>query len=145
MAGTLADLLFSAVRFVLGGVFLWSGGVKLKDLKGFAAVAVSYSLVPRSLSSLGKAAAYILPFTEIVAGAFLIIREFQTLALYYMAVSLVGYAVLESYELLWGQSMENCGCYGTAVEVELSWWQVAKNLILLMLAVVLLSGSGKII
>lgn len=129
------------LRIILGFVFLFSGLIKVDDLNGFARIASSYSLVPRSLAPAAKAAAYVIPFTEMVAGGLLIASVLVKLVLVYVAVSLFGYMTLQSYELYQQNQMDNCGCYGTAIDVELSWGQVGKNLALLLVAILLFISS----
>ncbi|MDY6778704.1 MAG: MauE/DoxX family redox-associated membrane protein [Candidatus Nanohaloarchaea archaeon] len=138
MTGT-QPVLQSLARFVLGGIFLWSGGVKLPDLEGFGLIASTYSIVPGFLSRPVRYTAYLVPFTELLAGALLILWELPVYALMFTGASLVGYSVLEVHELVSPGTQENCGCYGTAIEVELSWWQVAKNVVLLGLTAFLLA------
>lgn len=120
-------------RFVVGGIFLWSGGVKLSDLEGFALLASTYSIVPDAFRTPAKYMAYLVPFTELVAGALLITWEFPLYALGFIAASLVFYTGMEAVELLVRGGKDNCGCYGTSMEIPLSWKQVAKNVVLLLL------------
>lgn len=134
----------SLAKFILGGVFLWSGGVKLKDLKGFALIASTYSVVPGFLHKPAKFASYIVPFTELVAGGLVFIGSYQVPALYFIGASLLGYTILQTSELLTKGNVQNCGCYGTAFEVELSWKQVVKNLVMLALTVYLLASMNAI-
>ncbi len=130
----------SLARFVLGGVFLWSGGIKLKDLKGFALIASTYGVVPRFFQTPARMTSYLVPFSELVAGGLLFIGSYQLPALYFIAISLIIYTLLQSLELFTQGNVQNCGCYGTAFKVELSWKQVLKNLALLLLTVYLLAS-----
>lgn len=132
----------SLARFILGGVFLWSGGIKLKDLEGFAVIASTYSVVPKALQKPAKFSSYLVPFTELVAGGLVFIGSYQLYALYFIGLSLLVYTVLQSSELLTRGNVDNCGCYGTAFEVELSWRQVSKNIVLLALTLYLLMSMG---
>ena len=56
-------------RLVLGGLFIYAGAVKASDPLDFAQSIRNYDLVGQSLSFV---AALILPWLEILAGAFLI-------------------------------------------------------------------------
>lgn len=143
---TAADSLFplfavSIARFVVGGIFIWSGGVKLHDLEGFALIATSYSIIPHQLTTPARATAYLVPFLELFSGALIVIWEAPVYALAAIMASLLGYTAIEIYELVFGAgSKDNCGCYGTAITVPLSWWQVGKNVILFTLAAYLLGS-----
>lgn len=124
-------------RLLLAIFFLFSGGSKLVDVAGFVRIAVSYRLF-RGRERSVRLLAFLLPVTELVAGALLVFDVFPRPVLFYLLVSLVGYTVLLAVQLLWGGRMENCGCYGTVVPVRVSWWQVAKNLVLIVVTALLL-------
>lgn len=137
--GVLLTAGMDLLQFILAAVFLFSGAVKLDDLQGFGAITASYRIVPTQLAELVRKGAVIVPVTELLAGGLLLINELGRVSLLYMAASLVGYTVIETYELVTGGRKFNCGCYGTAFSVELTWRQVAKNLLLLGLVFILLS------
>ncbi|MDY6789193.1 MAG: MauE/DoxX family redox-associated membrane protein [Candidatus Nanohaloarchaea archaeon] len=143
--GVFPDFMVSLARFVLGGVFLWSGGVKLKDIRGFVLIASTYTVVPEFLSRPARLVSYLIPFTELLAGGLVIIWDMQLYALYFIAASLLGYMTLQICELLKNGNVDNCGCYGTAIEVELSWKQVLKNAVLLGLALYLLAYENGLV
>lgn len=124
----------SLARFIVGGIFIWSGGVKLRDLDGFSLIVASYSVVPSFLYRPARLFGYIVPFFELFAGALLVIGQYPLIGLGVILASLIGYTGIELYELFWGEGKDNCGCYGTAIEIPLSWWQVMKNIILFILA-----------
>lgn len=125
-------------KLVLALVFLWSGAVKMEDLNGFAAIAASYRLVPRQLAGIVQKITLAIPLTEVLAGGFILIGRLEQISLFYMAISLIGFIFLEAYELAVDDGRDNCGCYGTAIVVELSWGRVAKNFFLLGLVLLLL-------
>lgn len=127
-------------RIALGAFFIWSGGIKLNDLEGFAEIAEAYRLPPAPVKPLVRPVAYVLPFTELVAGTMIVAWFLPLAALVYVGVSLLGYSALIVWELAQGDSsMQNCGCYGTAIVAPLSWRQVAKNVVLLGITASLLA------
>lgn len=129
-------------RIALGAFFIGSGAIKLNDIDGFADIAEQYRLPPDAFHPLVRPVAYLIPFTELAAGTMIVVWVLPVLALTYMAVSLVGYSALIAWELEKGDStMRNCGCYGTAITAPLSWRQVAKNVLLLILTVFLLTTT----
>lgn len=131
----------SLARFLLGGVFLWSGGVKLQDLQGFTLIASTYSIVPEWAGGFVRRAAYAVPFVELLVAGLIIMWEFPVYALVAAVLQLLLYSSLIASELLQRTDMDNCGCYGTAFEVAPSWSHVLENVGLALLGVYLLVGA----
>jgi len=130
----------SLARFILGGLFLWSGGVKLPDLRGFTLIASTYSIVPDWAGGIVQKLAYTVPFVELLVAGLIIIWEFPVVALVAAVAQLVVYAGLIASEVIRQTDMDNCGCYGTAFEVAPSWSHVIENIGLALLGVYLLAG-----
>lgn len=130
----------SLARFILGGLFLWSGGVKLQDLKGFTLIASTYSLVPDWAGRIVQKLTYAVPFVELLVAGLIIMWEFPVYALVAAVAQLLVYAGLIASELVQQTDMDNCGCYGTAFEVAPSWSHVIENIGLALLGVYLLAG-----
>lgn len=134
------NIAVSFARFILGGLFLWSGGVKLQDLRGFSLIASSYSIVPRWASKIVQKTAYTVPFIELLVAGLIILWEFPLYAIIAGILQLVAYSGLIASELLHETDMDNCGCYGTAIETKPSWNHVAENLGIAVLGVYLLTA-----
>lgn len=130
----------SLARFILGGLFLWSGGVKLQDLEGFTLIASTYTIVPDWAGRVVQKLTYAVPFVELLVAGLIIMWEFPVYALVAAVAQLIVYAGLIASEVLQQTDMDNCGCYGTAFEVAPSWTHVIENLGLALLGVYLLAG-----
>jgi hypothetical protein len=130
----------SLVRFILGGLFLWSGGVKLQDLHGFTLIASTYTLVPDWAGKAVQKMTYAVPFVELLVAGLIIMWEFPVYALVAAVAQLVVYAGLIASEVIQQTDMDNCGCYGTAFETPPSWSHVVENLVFALLGIYLLAG-----
>lgn len=96
------------LRWLLGGLFVWAGAVKLSSPKAFARAVDAYGLLPEMLLPV---VALLLPVAEILAGVAVVRRwrgglaGMATLLLLFLAV--LGYAI--------GQQLEvDCGCFSVA-------------------------------
>lgn len=95
-------------RIVLGGIFIYSGVVKLLDVKGFAALVSQYGLVPEALLA---PLAIGLPALEVLAGVSLLFEVPGALgaifAMLLMFCSVLWYGILKDLDI-------DCGCFSTA-------------------------------
>lgn len=95
-------------RIILGGVFIYSGGVKLLDVKGFAALISQYGLVPEALLA---PVAIGLPVLEVLAGVGLLLEVPGALgaifAMLLMFCTVLWYGILKDLDI-------DCGCFSTA-------------------------------
>ncbi|MEX1299388.1 MAG: MauE/DoxX family redox-associated membrane protein [Desulfotignum sp.] len=97
---------YMAVRFILGGIFLYSGVLKLSDLEAFAGIIHAWDMLPRQLTGM---AALVIALTEFSAGAGLILDIKASLGT--ITVLLVMFMVLLSYGIGMGYDID-CGCFG---------------------------------
>lgn len=95
-------------RIVLSGVFIYSGGVKLLDVKGFAAMISQYGLVPDALLA---PMAIGLPALEVLAGVGLLLEVPGALAA--ISAMLVMFCIVLWYGILKDLDID-CGCFSTA-------------------------------
>jgi len=93
--------------------------------------------------------AVILPWVEALAGVLLIAGLWKREAAAVIAVLLVVFIVAAGSVMARGIDVENCGCVSTAKTEEPSWFKgvgwflVARNLVLLGAAVVLIRSSQR--
>ena len=97
---------YMAVRFILGGIFLYSGVLKLSDLSAFAGVIEAWDMLPRQLTHM---AAVVIAFTEAAAGAGLILDIRASLGT--ISVLLVMFMAVLTYGISMGYDID-CGCFG---------------------------------
>ena len=120
-------------RVVLGGLFIYAGVVKVVDPLGFAQDIRNYQLVGQSLSFI---AAVILPWLEILAGAFLVAGISKRGAALVIAGLLVFFIVLTLVTMARGLDIE-CGCFGS-LSRKSGWSVVFEDLGMLALGICVL-------
>lgn len=97
-----------AFRLVLGGLFLYAGAIKAGQPLDFAQDVRNYQLVGQSLSFI---AALVLPWLEILAGAFLIAGVWRRGAALVLSTLLVFFIALTVATMARGLDID-CGCFG---------------------------------
>lgn len=118
----LAAELFRAVLSIL---FVFSGFIKLLDLKGFYRIVLGYGLLSPYLARL---TAYAIPFVELFGGAALLLNLFIPWTVSILLVHLIISTSAVIIVVVKQKRMANCGCYGTAIQVPLGWTKVGENL-----------------
>jgi uncharacterized membrane protein YphA (DoxX/SURF4 family) len=96
-------------RIIVGGVFIWAGVLKIADPLGFAQSIKNYQVIPHTLAFL---TAVILPWVEVLSGAFLIIGVFKRSSALLISLLLVGFIGLVALALIRGIDT-SCGCFGS--------------------------------
>ena len=114
------------MRWVVGGVFLVAGGLKLADPAEFGVDIHNYRLLPYRTAVL---LAVYLPWLEILCGTFLILRRLQSAVLLLLLLLLLLFtAALVS---AWVRGIDiACGCFGSGSHIAYP-WSVLRNLALL--------------
>ena len=142
------------LSLLLGGVFVFAGVGKLRDLAAFAADVVAFRLVPGGVSDV---LAVYLPWLEVLAGASLlgprgraghggprtqgwrVLRRGGLVLLIGMLV--VFTAVL--FSAAWRGLDLTCGCFGAAWQIEGYAGPIGRNVLLLAGCVWLVTGNGR--
>src|SRR4030042_3390365 len=97
------------LRVIVGGVFIWAGALKIADPLGFAQSIKNYQVVPHTLAFL---IAVVLPWVEVLSGAFLIIGLYRRSSALIISLLLAGFIVLVALALARGIDT-SCGCLGS--------------------------------
>jgi uncharacterized membrane protein YphA (DoxX/SURF4 family) len=119
-------------RFGLALVFLLSGLAKLPRRSEFTRAVRNYRLVPEGVGELiGKT----LPPVEVLAGALLALGLGVRPVAILLAVFLVAFSAAVAINLLRGRTID-CGCFGPVANRQITWWTVARNLVLTAAAIV---------
>jgi putative oxidoreductase len=105
-----ASFVNTAIRVVIGGIFIYAGVLKMTDPWAFAAAITSFHMLPNAWVS---PVAIVLPALELMAGALWVLNR----AAVSSAVSILGLCLL--FALVLGTAMlrglpVNCGCFGAA-------------------------------
>jgi len=120
-------------RLVLGGLFVYAGVVKVLDPLDFAQNIRNYDLVGQSLSFI---AAIVLPWLEILAGAFLIAGVWKRGAALVISGLLVFFIILTAVTMIRGLDID-CGCFG-AIDRKAGLSVILEDLALLYLGLCIL-------
>ncbi|UCC38307.1 MAG: DoxX family membrane protein [Candidatus Aminicenantes bacterium] len=97
-----------AFRFVVGGIFIWAGLLKIFEPLGFAQDIANYRVFPQGVSFF---LALILPWIEVICGAFLIFGIFRGASALLLSGLLSVFLVLIILTILRGIDID-CGCFG---------------------------------
>lgn len=122
-------------RFVLATVFAVAAAAKLGDRRAFAAAVAGYRLLPRRWAAPVAAA---VPPLELTAAALLVAGVATALVVAGLALLLLVFAAAVAYNLARGRRI-SCGCFGATVERDLTWWTVARNVVLIGAAAVVVA------
>ncbi|MBN8609778.1 MAG: DoxX family membrane protein [Deltaproteobacteria bacterium] len=123
-------------RFVLAGMFLFAAVPKLLDPVTFARDIDNYRMLPDAL--IGPIA-LMLPVAEIVIGLALVTGVYARGAAITAGLLLVGFAIGMVQAIVRGIDLD-CGCFGHFAEAQVSWWTVARNATLTLMAVTVALG-----
>jgi putative oxidoreductase len=96
-------------RVIVGGVFIWAGALKIADPLGFAQSIKNYQVVPHTLAFL---IAVVLPWVEVLSGAFCIIGVFKRSSSLLLSLLLSGFIGFVALALARGIDT-SCGCFGS--------------------------------
>ena len=118
-------------RLVLAAVLLAAAVAKLRALEEFAGVVHNYRLLPELLT---RPVAYALPYIEIVLALGLLLDPTRRLAAVASAALLAVFAIAMAINLWRGRVHIDCGCFAPALKQRLSWALVARNGVLIGLA-----------
>jgi len=108
-AGTFASWLSLIGRLGAGQVFIFAGLIKVADPAEVARSIQAFGVVEND--SLISLAAYIIPWTEIIAGVLLVAGLFTRAAATVILLMLIGFVALILNAMNKGQEL-TCGCFG---------------------------------
>jgi Methylamine utilisation protein MauE len=119
-------------RVLLGMVLVFAGLAKVFDPPAtLARIVEAYQVVPkRAAAPLARG----LPFAEISLGAMLVGDVFTRYAALVAGVLVFGFGLAIALNLMRGRRELRCGCFGSGGHSRLSWALVARNTLLVGLA-----------
>jgi hypothetical protein len=117
-------------RFILGFIFLFAAVPKVVHRSEFAAAVADYRLVPPRAN---RFIARWLPIVELLVGAGLLIGADVALWGYVSSLLLLCFGAAVAVNLVRGRKID-CGCQGSASTGPISWWLVATDVVLAVLA-----------
>ncbi len=114
----------SAVRVVLGALFLYAGAIKIVDPAAFALAVYNYHILPAWLVNM---TAIILPWVEVVAGTCLMIGLWIPGGALVVSVLLLVFTTALGFNLSRGLDIA-CGCFSTSATAErVTWWYLLRD------------------
>jgi uncharacterized membrane protein YphA (DoxX/SURF4 family) len=119
-------LLILMARWIIAGIFLRAGVVKLGDRAGFRAAVANYQMLPPTLVA---PVAAVLPVAEIAGGGLLAAGILTVPMAIALGLLLAVFAGAIAVALGQGRSFD-CGCSGTATPSRIGWRHVALDLML---------------
>lgn len=126
-----------ACRFALATVFVAAALPKLARRREFELAIRGYRLVSPASA---KRLAAVLPPIELAGGLLLAMGLGTRFVAAALGVCLVVFSCAVVVNLLRGRRID-CGCFGSTVESRISWWTVARNLLLLAAAMAVVENS----
>ncbi|MBF0390982.1 MAG: DoxX family protein [Desulfamplus sp.] len=103
-----SKIAYKIIRIILGGLFIYSGWLKIIDLSAFVSVIHAFGLVP--VGELRAIAAIVISLAEIIAGIGLIFDIKGSLALIFSMLTL--FMIVLIYGIKMGFDID-CGCFGS--------------------------------
>lgn len=103
--------LTTPLRLILGGLFIFAGVMKLRDPQSFAFSVMAFDLFPSHADHAAKLAAFVVPWTEVLAGALLVVGLWSRAAALVIALMLAAFIAGIASVLYRGLNV-TCGCFG---------------------------------
>jgi len=138
--------LVNICRILVGGLFIFSGFIKLNDPLGFSYKLQEYfsydvldipSLMPYALGI----SVFVVVF-EVVLGVFLLIGYKPKFTVWSLLAMIVFFTFLTFYAA-WFEKVKDCGCFGDFLKLT-PWQSFWKDVILLVMIVILFIGQRHI-
>ncbi len=127
------------LRIALGLIFIVAGGFKIGHAAEFAQEIAAFRLLPPPLIA---PLALLLPFLEVMLGAYLAIGLFARASAWVAALLLLVFDLAIASAVVRGLHL-HCGCFGPNDQTVTTWTEVARDAVLVVLAVVLaVRGPG---
>lgn len=122
-------------RMALGGVFLLASIGKVSDISSFQKSVESYNMLPLFITPIFS---FLLAWSELVVGIYLIFGLFVKQTTYVTIILLIIFMIAISYALITSQPVSGCGCFGTFVRETISWIDIVRDLLFILLAITIL-------
>ena len=128
----LVDHLVLVARLVLGGIFIVAGASKIGHGAEFAAQIAGFRILPQPVIA---PMALALPFLEVLLGGYLVLGLFTRTAGWIAVLLLALFDGAIASAVIRGMTV-SCGCFGPNDKTETTWAEVARDAIVVALAVI---------
>jgi len=122
--------LVPALRLVLGLLLIITALLKIPNLRGFSVIVASYGVLPKPLV---KPLAYLQPLVELVAGSWILLGRQLFWGALLGCVLMLAATFFVGVALVQKKKVQNCGCYGVAFKIPLSWKKFVENVVWVLL------------
>lgn len=112
-----------AARLGVATVLIWAALPKVRDPAAFVQAIENYHMVPETLAPWMAA---VLPWVEIVVGVALVANVRARAAAAIAGGLFVVFGVAMAQAIARGINLD-CGCFGSALAAQVTWWSVARN------------------
>jgi putative oxidoreductase len=129
------------VRVLLGSLFIFSGSQKLLDPQSFVNAIIAFEILPEKPDLLLQLATYGLPWSEIVAGVFLVLGVGSRGAALFITLLMLVFTGAIVSVLVRGLDVE-CGCFGAWLPSEVTNLTPLRNGAILLPALLVLAFGG---
>ena len=119
-------------RLILGGVFIYSGVIKMGQLDNFLWSVQSFELFPKFLEPI---IIILVPFSEVALAIFFILGRHSRLAAFLLSGLILFFLIILSIKFFSSDPVA-CGCLDVSGKLEVVTWQyLVRDLLLLVLSV----------
>ncbi len=125
-----SEYLSFVLRLYVGFFFIYASLSKIPYPAQFAQAVANYRLIPYMFLNTSS---LILPWIELVAGFFLVVRFRPRAAVIVIGLLLIMFEVMVLVNMYWGAPI-TCGCYD-AVGEPIGWKKVSENALMLVFCV----------
>lgn len=124
---------------VMAGIFLPSALSKLRAMDELEGIVADYRLLPEPFV---RPVARVLPVAEILAGGLPLLPPTRALGAVLAIALFLLFAAAMAINLARGRTEIDCGCFIGRQKERIGWGLVARNLVLVLLTLPLLSAGG---
>lgn len=126
------DRLVFVLRIALGLIFLAAGALKIGHTEEFASEIAGFQLLAHPLIA---PLALLLPFLELMIGAYLVLGLFTRFAAWFAAAEMAIFAGAIASAVMRGIST-SCGCFGPNDHTTTSWPEVGRDAGFMLMGVI---------
>ncbi len=128
----IADVVVLVLRVGIGLLFVAAGIAKIGHATEFAAQIAGFRLLPQPVIA---PMALVLPFLEVMLGAYLAIGLFTRVSAWTAALLLALFDTAIASAVVRGMTV-SCGCFGPNDTTVTTWAEVARDAVLVVIAIV---------
>jgi len=115
------------LRLLIGGLFIFTGVLKVMDPNAFLKAIENYQILPHTLALVTS---FYLPFLEIFCGIALVFKRLYAGALTLLAGMMLVFVV--ALIGAWARGLDiDCGCFGSAEEPAHYGWALSRDFLIL--------------